>query len=302
MKKYLHNRTFYCLSLGLLLVLLLGNFRPDKHIGEYPCKYWENKLRWNNCADVLFIGDSRVYTSVDPATVSTILPGKDIYNFGFSSQGYHQKYLDAASKVLKHSKRPVYIVAGITPGSLTPESQTENGFIEESSINSSDREFNYKYPFLVEYFKPMKISKAIGEMFGQDNSNSIRKYYSNGWMARDLKKHNKHYLKKTKSKFEENLSSPEIRDLLVSQISSWVKDGVIVIAFRPPTCEEMIEAENQYSGFLELQVKDAVVEAGGIWLEVDQDKYESFDTSHLTEASALEFSKDLALKLKDYIK
>ena len=59
----------------------------------------------------------------------------------------------------------------------------------------------------------------------------------------------------------------------------------------------MVELEKELSGFNQAEFVDAFKEAGGIWIDIDPTAYDSFDGSHLQSQSALELSRDLALKI-----
>ena len=49
----------------------------------------------------------------------------------------------------------------------------------------------------------------------------------------------------------------------------------------------------------ETRVKQAFSDAGGIWLDLPADAYQTYDASHLTTESSQRFSRDLAVKIKD---
>ena len=56
----------------------------------------------------------------------------------------------------------------------------------------------------------------------------------------------------------------------------------------------MIELENTTSGFDETFFVASFEKAGGIWIDVSQTGYPTYDGSHLNPEGALEFSHDLA--------
>ena len=64
----------------------------------------------------------------------------------------------------------------------------------------------------------------------------------------------------------------------------------------------MVDLENKLSGFNEEEFKTNLSNYGGIWIEVNQTKYLSYDGSHLDYLAAKEFSKDVAKLIGPYIK
>ena len=84
---------------------------------------------------------------------------------------------------------------------------------------------------------------------------------------------------------------------LMKFTSRWTKSEIRVYGFLVPTCKQMVEIENELSGFNQAEFIAAFKKAGGIWIEFDPTAYDSFDGSHLQSESALEFSHDLASKI-----
>jgi len=71
-------------------------------------------------------------------------------------------------------------------------------------------------------------------------------------------------------------------------------EGVRVYGFRPPTFQGMIDLENAAGGYDEAKIRQIFIQAGGLWLDVDQRKYPTYDGSHLRYDGARAFSCDLA--------
>jgi hypothetical protein len=101
--------------------------------------------------------------------------------------------------------------------------------------------------------------------------------------------------------FKDNPVSEQLVSQLNQQVVQWKADGIIVVGFRMPSSPDMVELENQVSGFDELEIKENFVKAGGIWLDFSLNDYHSYDGSHLVAESALQFSRDLAEKLKEIL-
>jgi hypothetical protein len=100
--------------------------------------------------------------------------------------------------------------------------------------------------------------------------------------------------------FFDNSVDSAIIDILIRQTKQWSRAGIHVYAFRPPTTHNMIQLENELSGFDEKNFKIRFANAGGTWLDVNQTAYVSYDGSHLHRDAALQFSLDLAEILNVY--
>ena len=70
--------------------------------------------------------------------------------------------------------------------------------------------------------------------------------------------------------------------------------GINVYGFIVPSCEQMVRVEREMSGFDEDSFIAKFKQAGGTWIDVDVDKYECIDGSHLQDTGAIQFSEDLA--------
>ena len=63
----------------------------------------------------------------------------------------------------------------------------------------------------------------------------------------------------------------------------------------------MVALEKELSGFDEAAFVKRFKQAGGAWFSFSLDDYHSFDGSHLHRDSAVQFSKDLAKRIRNYI-
>ena len=120
-------------------------------------------------------------------------------------------------------------------------------------------------------------------------------YHADGWRASTRTPPQPH---KTLSHFERifaerTVRADEIRRLL-DKTRAWTAKGIGVYACRPPTTAEMVALEDRLSGFDQAEFVRQFRAAGGVWLDVDQAGYASYDGSHLTAEAATRLSRDLA--------
>lgn len=102
-------------------------------------------------------------------------------------------------------------------------------------------------------------------------------------------------------RFKEDSAKESDINLLIKQIADWEKEGINVIAFRPPSTVQMEKLEDRISGLDYDYLREKVIENEGELMSFNSSDYESYDGSHLRSASAIQFSKDLGIKLRKLI-
>jgi hypothetical protein len=88
-------------------------------------------------------------------------------------------------------------------------------------------------------------------------------------------------------------------DELCEQTQKWSQKGIMVLAFRPPVSEKMLELENELSGFDQRLFIEKFEECGGTWLNIKQSDYETYDGSHLNRDSAVKLSFEIARNIRN---
>ena len=138
----------------------------------------------------------------------------------------------------------------------------------------------------------------IGLCPSRAHAHTQKEYFADGWVAftRELpgkKKEIKRYLRTYESKQVDS----KFVDNLIRFVSRWKKSGIKVYGFLVPTCQQMAELEKNFSGFHESEFKESFRNAGGIWIDIDGRKYDSYDGSHLLREFAEILSRELASKI-----
>jgi hypothetical protein len=287
------------LILGVILIGFIGVIRPTPLSSiVMKEKFWADKVHANKRYNVIISGDSRVYRGVDPKSVSIELGDLKVLNFGFSSAGFNNYMYKEINKRILQSSDTKIIILGITPYSLTAKAQ-ENSHYKQEKERDPDDIFIRRYVNPVfHFFDPIKPTDLLF------NSDTISGYHENfrkdGWVASyRIPSDSLYALSRYRKNFKNNTVQPEIVHQLSAQIKKWVKDGIKVFAMRIPSSQAMEILENEISGYNENTVMKEIESAGGQWLHFENKfDYTSYDGSHLSQESAVIFSKDLGKTLK----
>ena len=294
-----NDRTLKTLLLAAALILFMGSLRPDTQLGMYQKKYWATKIGWQHYADVVITGDSRVLGGISPGQMQQTLGHRRIVNYGFASNLYLPQYLEAVEQVLKPRSDYRTIILGITPHSLTEDPDVTGQFFELKRLSKQDLFIDNHFAGLIGFFDYMSFHDAkVGLFPSLGKSQTTKEFFADGWLAYSKKPPGKKKeLKKYRRMYERHRVTPAMIENLMDHVTQWSESGIRVYGFLVPTCKQMVEMENRLSGFNENEFVASFKSAGGIWIEIDPTGYDSFDGSHLQRESALEFSRDLAMKI-----
>jgi hypothetical protein len=279
----------------------MGLMRPDKPVGIYPKRYWAEKIRWRHCADAVLTGDSRTLMALSPAHMKKVLDYDRILNFGFGANWYARKYLEIVEEVLDPNSNNKAIMMGITPHSLTYRTKVLGHFLYFINVSKQDVFFDIHLAPLLNFLDPMSFRDAYQGLFPSLAPTTTRQeYFADGWISVHKEPSGKRReVKRYRGIFKQRQVSQETIDVLMEFVTKWSNSGIKVYGFVLPTCKEMVELEAKESGLNQFEFIKTFKQAGGIWIDVDQCSYESFDGSHLQDVGAVEFSHALALKIRD---
>lgn len=291
------ERVITILPIVLFWIVALSYIRPETNESNASIikRFWIVKTHTKKKFNFLVCGDSRTYRAVSPDAMEELLPAFSILNFGFSSGSFSPFMLAQIENKLDFSASDKVLYLGITPYSLTPKA-ARDGHIKQELARKKEEILEALYFDPIErFFEPIKIN--LGRPL--DSVTYIQLYKKAGWVATDKIPPNPEealsiYLKD----FEDNVVSEELISSLMSKVREWSGKGIKVFATRPPTTKEMVALENRLSGFKEGPFIKRFTEAGGIWLDINENRYRSFDGSHLDIPSSIAFSKDLAALIK----
>lgn len=280
------------LSFGLTLALafLLPQSENRSIMREW---FWLNKTYRLSDAELIVAGDSRAYRGIDPQSINDEIIA---INLAFSAAGFSKDYLAFVCAHFHENEKEKVLVLGLTPFSLTPtalKNEHLQGFRTMSPfqrykglyINPTLRLFE---PRTVEDLYPLNVSENYTEV-----------YHENGWMeSNDLPGDSLSALNSYQNIFDENRVQASAISYLMKQVDSLSAVGIKIIGFRPPTTPEMHALEDSLSGYNEQAIKQQFEAAGGIWIDVKDEDFATYDGSHLRPASARKLSALIGKALK----
>jgi hypothetical protein len=280
------------LMLSAALIAATIVMRPRDVTGPNPHRLWADKAHWQAVADVVLAGDSRTTIGLSPEAVATHVEDARIVNFGFEASVFTPEYLKGIEEVLDPASPRKIIVLGTTPLSVTRAGRNQNSFVENRRRPVAGTLTRILDP--VEWnLRRMDTSDLKAFFFGQ--LNSFSEYHSDGWVARwQVRDSPTKELAAYRKLFAGNTVDTTLQNGLCDQVRRWTQGGIRVYAFRPPTTADMVDLENQRSGFDEAAFVRQFQAAGGRWLIVRQVGYRTYDGSHLSRDGAIQFSGDLA--------
>jgi hypothetical protein len=313
----MRDRTVLTLVSSLVLLLLTSFIQPASAVvpsqnNALKERFWVLKTHNPGRFNMILAGDSRVLVGMSPQAMENTLKGYRILNFGYNEAGLSPILFTAIENRLDPTKRPNVIVLGVSPYSLSQKTAMNSQFVQEDA-RPFDYVFShlYLYPgvifskqFKLDYFFAAKqgIVPNAGNVI-QINAQwgLFNEYHDDGWMAAWRTSPDPTFsLAVYRELFSTAHVSPEIVQGVMRQTQIWHEQGIQVFGVRIPTTLAMKRLEDDISGFDEQDFKSQFGEAHGIWLDIPIEPYESYDGSHLTKASAVQFSSDLARLIQQF--
>ena len=293
-------RLIQTIFLAAVLLLIIGYARPpegDANTGLYREKFWRLKIDWKPQFDVVLAGDSRVLCDFSPAAMREVLPDKRIGNFGFNYVGLTREYLQETESKLDPQSGDKVIVLGITPRALTPLNERVSGFVEERNRSVDEALVGAYLSRVTAFLRPISIVALKRSLLHEEVG--YKDFYPDGWMSVRLIPPNPQAdLGVYQRVFKNNQISGELVDNLIEMVTDWRRKGIRVFALRPPAASEIVQVENQQSGFDEKEFARRFQAAGGFWIDSPKEGYEICDGSHLATDSARRFSREIAARLR----
>ena len=268
--------------------------------GMHPDAFWAMKADWRpSDADIVVAGDSRVLTAVTTEAMRPHLPDQRIINFAFLGVGYGDDYLQAAQNALNTDGPRPTIVLGISPRSLTEGACEQKWFGPAYRQHFLRRQLYRRAGPVLRAVRPIEhadLMVTVGRAQPPGKRNVLH-YHTDGWQSAGTNMPHRDALDEYRAKFDPDDEGPVSQDVIdnvMQTVAAWRAEEITVLAFRTPSCPEMLDVEAEYSGFDEAAFIEQFTAAGGVWLTVDQAAYASYDGSHLAVDAAPIFSSDLA--------
>jgi len=298
-------RTFILAAMGLALFAYLKPASPDPMENTRARLTWFylNKTHQPPEYDAVIIGDSRGLRGISPGTMEKILPDLQIFNFSFNAGGMNPEMFTEAEKLLSDTASQPIIILATTSLSFQTWKQ-DNSQFREYAAKPRDQVWMYlKGGNLSEYFQPMSPAIFPRKWLGMKPPVLVwEEFHQDGWIASDQQPWSdysdltEHQQKLAPYRVDQNAISN-----YMSQVRDWTSNGILVIGFTPPSNPATIEVEDAALDFDPSGFRSQFETAGGTWLDLPREGYETYDGSHLTKASAVRFSEVLAQSIARYL-
>jgi hypothetical protein len=282
----------------LSIVIFFGTafFRPDQeqNIVAIRKHFWIVKTHQSKKYDLIIYGDSRVYRGISPGPFRDDFKNYDIYNFGYSSASFSTFMLNEMEKRFKPKSDKKIIVLGITPYSLTEAARKDKQYKEELNRKKEEIiESMYLNPVL-----PFKWKSDQTDAKTNKKYEYFEEYHDDGWVASwQVPPNENRAIDSYINNFKNNVQAESLVDSLMIKIKGWKQRNITVFGFRPPVPDKMKEVELS-SGFIEKDFVTRFRKAGGIWIDLDNKNYQTYDGSHLDKESAIKISGYISKKMR----
>lgn len=283
-----------------ILVCLVGFLRPKPMNSKTSESFfWNNKVNDLKKYNFIISGDSRAYRGVSPYEIENIIENTKAKNLGFSSGGFNEEVFNLINKYLDTNKIDNIVLICLTPFSLT-NSAYESGHIKSLKTNIGFE--NWKINNLTKnlsFFDPIIPSEIAARNFGYGY---YHKYYDNGWVESEKHPINRDVALELYTKqFENNKFSEKSFQVLLDNIYDLTNKNVKVFTLRIPVYYKLKALEDSLSGFNENIIKSKIISNGGLWLNIQDSLYSTYDGSHLDGESARLLSVKIAKKIKSQL-
>lgn len=253
------------------------------------------RLGWKQRFDIVFIGDSRTHNCAAPSAMRQALPGLRMANYGWSSLGWGGEVLASAKATLDPSGKRV-VVIGASPIAFTRRSATQNAFLDTARSAWLDRWTVPRAPAATNFFSVYGPNQWLRSLNPELGSVPFR-IHEDGWYEATTKPLNgARIVRMYADRLRASPFDMELLALLCEEVGKMRAQGITVIAFRPPSSEQMRMVEEREGAYREELVREQLESAGALYLEVPG-TYTTYDGSHLNSEEAQRFSRELGMIL-----
>lgn len=296
------SNILFTLITATILAVSLSFILPkndEKYLGDM---FWVRKTFASSNKNIVLMGDSRVYRGLSPNIMQKELPGYKILNFGYSNGGLNPTMFEAAEKKISNSDKTKVIVLGITTNTLSNYTKDNQQYLQE--LNRPREEVLERlYLNPISYWFSATSPEDLKIHFQNRNKSNDKYYFSNykmtGYVESDKFPIDTleaiPFYQKDFSKFQ--VDNKHIENLC-AQVESWTKQGIVVLAYRPPISQPMQELENRVGLYNESNISTKIKKVGGHWIDLKSGNYKTYDGSHIDRPSAEKLSLKIAREIQ----
>ena len=259
--------------------------------------FWQLKLCQPPANDIVLAGNSRVYLGLSPHHMSKACGKQRIFNFGFVACSLNRRYLEHAVSFLDPDSPNPTLVLGLCPHVL----------IKPGGNNGYNYWASQVLPERRSLLQQIRRDNLSGKAFIKTNARNLlnlsrglplNRYFADGWEAcLPLFKPSDRYIKVAARLAQSKQVNPGMVDELLEITSELHQRGVTVLAYRPPSAAQLCQLEQNSSG---LDFEDFIQrfqQAGGRWLHINPEEYQTFDGAHLDFRNATRLSQKVGKAL-----
>ncbi len=293
------KKVIFTILVSMILATIIALYSSNKDKNELNKALFINKTYTKKKYDVIVAGDSRTYRGISSKIINNKL-NLSVLNLGYSSAGFNKTLFDKIDEKISQKSKNKILILGITPFSLTAQASF-NGHLKRLESLKKEEVLEYMYLFPVKSFyysiTPDDIRKLIIHK-GSKNENYQQEYHINeGWIASWYLKPNEYAaLKSYKKTFTDTKISNQIIENLYIKIQEWKKEGISVFGYIVPSSINMTELERNIGKFNQNKFIKGFIKVGGEWINIEN-KYISYDGSHLEKESAIHLSEEISSKI-----
>jgi hypothetical protein len=289
------------IRVGILAVLglaLMGMFRPSspdpkEDVQSAQTTFFINKAHNQGQYDLVIVGDSRALRGMASEILEKQLPGQSIYNLSFHAGGLNQQMYQEAEKLLQPGSPRKSILLAPTSLAFLPHKKSNSQFNEYRGKPRDQVWLYQNHPGWAEFFQPVSPSVYLRSLLDlKPHELLFQEFKSGGWIATNQTPHDD---VTDFSDQKEILASfqidPTLIDDLMTQTRDWTARGIEVYGLFPPAYSPRVAFEDSILGFDRGEFRRSFTAAGGVWLDVDEAGYTTYDGSHLVKESSLEWSR-----------
>ncbi len=301
MKRTLQALSFILISLTLFC-LVMHFINPPDPVEKEKQAFFASKFLDQKRYPCLIAGDSRAYRGLDPQIISEILQA-ECFNLGFDSAGFGPDFFDLVEKRLSTSSEKILIIA-VSPHSVTERGAENNQLAEYLKMAPSQIRQIMHPSALDDFFPRIPMDHFLHPSFAKENPlpHLNERYLKNGFAPAFQDKNDPaQAVASYQNLFKDHFFSQHVEDSLLSKLREYQLQGIHVYVLRLPVSKEIRAAEDSLARFDETDLQKRLAEIGTPWIPLEL-KYETFDGSHLTAASAQKVSTEVAQRIHDEVR
>lgn len=287
-------RTFILAVIGLTAFAVWRPDSPDpqEDVRTRETCFFMAKAHQDRRFGAVIYGDSRGLRGLAPSVIEERLPGLRIFNFSWNAGGMNRRMYAETERLLDPDARPRAVILAPTALSFMAFKRANSQFLEFRH-KPWDQVMLYRHlPQVANWFQPVSPSLYPRLILGaKPHLLLYQEFHGDGWIETDQTPFDDlNDLSRVAAQLQGNPVDLELIRDFMDQTSEWTGRGIRVFGLTVPAYPPRVALEESILGFDRTAFIASFRRAGGVWLDLPQSGFDSYDGSHLTAASARRFS------------